>query len=127
MEREHEEMMRSDFRDQAALQARTCQADVTEQEIGESFSKVREIHGRWHSGPHAEQWQFLSDAYADWRDRPDTMARHMDNVEHNRAQGWDPLDGVQYRSLLQARELTAPDREHDRTRGRRRGQISRER
>ncbi|MFJ9368783.1 hypothetical protein ACIRRA_30755 [Nocardia sp. NPDC101769] len=122
MEAEHEEAMRSDFREQASLQARTYQAGVTETEIGESFSKVREIHSRWNSGPHADQWQYLSDAYEDFRDRPDTMDRFLDNVEFNHAQGWDGgLDEVQRRSLHQAKELTEPQRVRPR------GRIQRER
>ncbi|MFE3986548.1 hypothetical protein ACFXPR_18880 [Nocardia tengchongensis] len=120
MQSEHEEAMRSDFREQAALQQRTYQSDVTESEIGECFSKAREIHGRWNDGPHADQWRYLSDAYADWRDAPDTMVRFIDNVEFNRAKGFG-IDEVQYRSLLQARELTEPHRVRPR------GQVQRER
>lgn len=122
MESEHEEAMRSDFREQAALQQRTYQAGVTESEIGECFSKAREIHCRWNDGPHAGQWQYLTGAYEDFRDRPDTMDRFLDNVEHNRAQGWDGgLDEVQRRSLHQAKALTEPHRVRPR------GQMQRER
>ncbi|MFE3222924.1 hypothetical protein [Nocardia sp. NPDC059228] len=112
--------MRSDFREQASLQARTYQAGVTENEVGESFSKVREIHGRWSSGPYAEQWRYLADAYTDFRDRPDAMDRFLDNVEHNLAQGWGGgLDEVQRRSLYQAKELTEPQRVRPRGRNQR--------
>ncbi|WP_157574606.1 hypothetical protein [Nocardia jejuensis] len=127
MEREHEELMRSDFREQTTLTRSVYDEGVTDAQAQQISAKTEQIDQRWSDGPHSQQWQFLSDAYADWRDRPETMARHLDTVEHNRAQGWDTLDEVQYRSLMQARELTAPDREQDRTRGRGRGQISRER
>ncbi|WP_067704475.1 hypothetical protein [Nocardia jejuensis] len=126
MQLEHEEAMRSDFREQAALHERIYVAGVTLDEIKECFSKGREIHGRWISGPHAEQWRWLFDVYNDFRSRPETMERIVDDVEFNRAHGCDRgLDEVQYRSLMQARELTAPDGKH--TRPRTRGQISRER
>ncbi|WP_458686410.1 hypothetical protein [Nocardia tengchongensis] len=122
MESEHEEAMRSDFRERTALQLSGYQAGVTEEQIDQIYGTVGQIDDRWKAGPHAAQWQFLTDAYADWNDRPNTMARFIDNIEHNLAQGWDGgLDEVQRRSLHQARELTEPQRP------RRRGQIQRER
>lgn len=122
MESEHEEAMRSDFREQAALHVRVYQAGVTVDEIDECFSKAREIHGRWSAGPHAEQWRWLFDAYEDFRSRPDTMDRFLDDVEFNHAHGCDRgLDDVQRRSLYQAKALTEPHRVRPR------GQVQRER
>ncbi|MEV6100660.1 hypothetical protein [Nocardia sp. NPDC051981] len=114
--------MRSDFREQTALQQSAYRPDVTNEQIDEIYAKTRQIDDRWNSGPHADQWRYLSDAYADWRDAPDTMDRFIDNIEFNLAKGDDfGLDEVQRRSLYQARELTEPHRV------RRRGPIQRER
>ncbi|MEV6101457.1 hypothetical protein [Nocardia sp. NPDC051981] len=121
MEAEHEEAMRSDFRERTALQHSAYQPDVTEDQINEVYTKTRQIDDRWNAGPHADQWRYLSDAYADWRDAPDTMDRFIDNIEFNRAKGYDDfgLDEVQRRSLYQARELTEPHRVRPRGRGQR--------
>ncbi|MFE3799279.1 hypothetical protein [Nocardia tengchongensis] len=109
MQSEHEEAMRSDFRERTGLLLSGYEPQVTEEQIDQRYDKVRQLDERWNSGPHADQWRYLSDAYADWRDAPDTMVRFIDNVEFNRAKGFG-IDEVQYRSLLQARELTEPHR-----------------
>ncbi|WP_280359239.1 hypothetical protein [Nocardia otitidiscaviarum] len=122
MHHEHEEAMRADFTTRTDLTARAYHDAVTDTQLDEIYTQTRAIDDRWGSGPHADQWQFLSDAHQDWRDRPDTMTRFLDNVEHNRAKGYDGgIDDVQRRSLYQARELTAP------ASTRRRGPIQRER
>ncbi|QLY33969.1 hypothetical protein H0264_18590 [Nocardia huaxiensis] len=122
MEREHEEAMRADFRERTALQLSGYQPGVTEDQIDQIYGKVRQIDDRWTAGPHASRWQYLSDAYDDFSDRPETMDRFLDNIEFNRAQGWDGgLDEVQRRSLYQAKELTEPQRVRPR------GRVQRER
>lgn len=128
MEREHEEAMRADFTARTRLIASATDDGVTEAKIDQIFTDAAKIAERWTAGPHREQWQFLSDAEQDWRERPDTMRRFLDNVEHNRAQGWDgDLDEVQRRSLYQARELTQPTQRTQPTENRPRGSIRRER
>ncbi|MFB7722309.1 hypothetical protein [Nocardia sp. NPDC056100] len=122
MEFEHEEAMREAFREQASLHARVYQTGVTLDEIGECFSKAREIHGQWSSGPHADQWGYLMSAYEAVRRGSSTTDRFLDNIEVCGAHGCDSgLDDVQHRSLRQAKELAQPRRI------RARGHIQRER
>ncbi|MFB8001548.1 hypothetical protein [Nocardia sp. NPDC056000] len=122
MESEHEEAMRAEFTARTKLMDSIYAPGVTEDRCNQICDDVDVVDERWTQGPHSAQWQYLSDCHTDWRDRPETMQRFLDNVEHNRARGWDAgLDEVQRRSQYQARELTAPQRI------RRRGPVQRER
>ncbi|QIS02343.1 hypothetical protein F5X71_08410 [Nocardia brasiliensis] len=116
MDSEHEEAMRADFARNNELRARAWRASTPETEMNELFAQMSATNRRWLEGPHREHWQYLDDAYSDWHARPDTMARMLDNVEHNRAQGHDFLTEVEHRSQLQARDITDAERARKRDR-----------
>ncbi|WP_067478746.1 hypothetical protein [Nocardia amamiensis] len=101
MEREHEEAMRAEFAEYTQLTEQMYRPDATDAEIDNICDQRRQIDQRWGEGPHAEHWGYLSDAYEDWRQAPDTMFRFIDNIAHN---GGGVTD-VQHRSLLQAGQL----------------------
>ncbi|QLY34001.1 hypothetical protein [Nocardia huaxiensis] len=107
MQPEHEELMRSDFQDRTALTWQAYKPDATEQTLFDISRRTAEYDQRWLSGPHAEHWQFLTDAYSDWRARPDTMGRFLDNLEHNRRTYGDTggFTETQRQSLIQAGNL----------------------
>ncbi|WP_306359519.1 hypothetical protein [Nocardia sp. CC227C] len=116
MEREHEEAMRTEFAAQAERWRTAYEPGVTEAKLDEIYRTASECDQRWQTGPHAEHWQYLTDAYSDWRARPDTMNRLLDDVEHNRAQGWDGgVTDIQRRSLHQTRDLAHWERSQQRT------------
>lgn len=120
MEREHEEAMRREFAEQAELERGARQAGVTETRIEEIYRQSGEYDQRWLSGPHAEHWQYLSDAYRDCQERPDTMRRFLDNIAHNRAHGYDgDVTDTEHRSLLQAYDLAEAERPRPRPQRRR--------
>ncbi|MGK8559557.1 hypothetical protein [Nocardia gipuzkoensis] len=106
MEREHEEAMRADFTTYAELERQMFRPSVTEYEIELIDMRQHELAGRWESGPHAEHWRYLNDAYEDWRRSPDTMLRLVDNLAHNGGEG---ATEVERRSLLQAGQLAVRD------------------
>ncbi|MFE3195021.1 hypothetical protein ACFXHA_38865 [Nocardia sp. NPDC059240] len=119
MHREHEELMRREFFEQAQL-GRT-QAQTRSDYQYERLAVARaEYDDRWLAGPHADQWAFLSASYDDWQRAPKTMAKFMDNLDRIRAHpGFDfTVTDVQRRSLEQARDLvtidhTRPPAEHE--------------
>jgi hypothetical protein len=118
MQPEHEEAMRQEFAHGVELGKRMYNVD-TEAEIEQLGAQQEEIGRRWQEGPHAEHWQFLNDAWHDWREAPDTMARLADNIAHERAQnGGCGFDEVQVRSLDQARQLYEADMPRRRRQGR---------
>ena|SRR6266568_2689921 len=120
MEREHEEAMRREFTDRVELGRNMVRPSVTDTELDQIEQQRREVDQRWRSGPHAEHWGYLDQAYRDWRDRPDTMARFVETVAYERSQGWDRgMTNVQFRSQEQACRLTAPDRARAEQRGQR--------
>ncbi|WP_216917777.1 hypothetical protein [Nocardia noduli] len=70
--------------------------------------RIGEIAQRWRDHDRlGGDWAYLVDAYADWRARPDTMARFMDRVSADRAAGYDAMSPAQLRSHHQARAMTA--------------------
>lgn len=111
MEREHEEIMRTEFQDRAVLGWQAWKPDATEADLNHIYAKTEEYDRQWSAGPHAEHWQYLSDAYQDCRDRPDTMRRMLDNIEHNRrTYGNAGVTEVQRQSLIQATNLANEER-----------------
>ncbi|MBF6296820.1 hypothetical protein IU459_04580 [Nocardia amamiensis] len=116
MEREHEEAMRADFTTYAELERQMFRPSVTEYEIQLIDVRQHELAGRWESGPHAEHWRYLSDAYEDWRQAPDTMFRILDNIDHNGGEG---VTDLQHRSLRQAGQLAGRNSEKVRDAARR--------
>lgn len=107
MEREHEEAMRAEFVELNVMAQRAYADDTTEAEIDRFFIEGEKTDQRWYSGPHAAEWGYLRDAFSDWHRAPGTMHRLLADVEHNGGYG---MSEVQYRSQLQARELTGNDR-----------------
>ncbi|WP_280410089.1 hypothetical protein [Nocardia brasiliensis] len=117
MEPEHEQAMRADFNEVAELRHQAWRPSTPITETNELFAQISATNRRWLDGPHREHWQYLDDAYSDWHARPDTMARLVENVEHNRAQGYDAgMPDIEYRSQLQAREVTEVERARKRDR-----------
>lgn len=112
MEHEHEEAMRADFATYAELGQQMQRPSVTEYEIQLIDMRQHELAGRWESGPHAEHWTYLDDAHDDWTRCPATMTRFLDGVGYDRAAGYFVgVTEVEYRSQLQARDLTAAERD----------------
>ncbi|BCK57396.1 hypothetical protein [Nocardia wallacei] len=115
MEREHEEAMRREFAERVELNHSAYRSGVTEQQMDALYDHSRQYNQRWLNGPHAEHWQFLDDAYHDWRDRPDTMRRLTENLRHGRATGDNGgFTDVQYRSVEQAGRLVETERTRSR-------------
>ncbi|MGW0247982.1 hypothetical protein ACWDYH_15250 [Nocardia goodfellowii] len=107
MEREHEEAMRTDFTTYSELGQQMSRPSVTDREIQYLDLERQFVAERWEAGPHAEHWNYLEEAYRDFDERPDTMRRFCDNLDHNDGFG---LTDVQRRSLEQARTLTEASR-----------------
>lgn len=83
----------------------------------DSVAAADEIATRWGNGSHREAWAYLEDATADFRFHPDTAGRLLDHVEQDRTRGLDTVTDVQYRSLTQAQEVTAPQTERRQVKG----------
>ncbi|MFC8385840.1 hypothetical protein [Nocardia sp. NPDC057272] len=89
MQREHEEAMRADFdrhadlSDQMETGVTHPDSTMTDEQILAIDAQQQELEQRWAGGPHAEHWQYLSDAHDDWRQAPDTMRRMHENIAHN--------------------------------------------
>ncbi|MBF6272287.1 MULTISPECIES: hypothetical protein [Nocardia] len=107
MQREHEEAMRADFATYTDLERKMARPRVTSYEIQLCDMKRHALAERWETGPHADHWAFLEDAYHDWRRNPETMERFRADIAHNlELDGHVGLSDVQLRSLEQARTLT---------------------
>ncbi|PXX52270.1 hypothetical protein DFR70_1332 [Nocardia tenerifensis] len=105
---EREVLMRADF-----ARMHDVLANMDKLEVGDEFDRLvgqaDEIDLRWLDADTADEraaWAYLSDAHDDWKSAPATMARFHDQIGHDRAGGWDPLTPMEWRSQLQARELT---------------------
>ncbi|MBF6299507.1 hypothetical protein IU459_18450 [Nocardia amamiensis] len=116
MEREHEEAMRAEFARFTQLGEDMYQPGTTDAELDRITAQRRETDQRWGEGPHAEHWSYLTDAYEDWRQAPDTMFRFLDNIDHNSGDG---VTDLQNRSLRQAGQLAGRDSEKVRDAARR--------
>ncbi|MBF6226028.1 hypothetical protein IU470_13075 [Nocardia abscessus] len=116
MEREHEEAMRAEFARYTQLGEDMYRPGTTDAELDRMVAQRRETDQRWGEGPHAEHWSYLSDAYEDWRQAPDTMFRFLDNIDHNGGEG---VTDLQHRSLRQAGQLAGRNSEKVRDAARR--------
>ncbi|MFG3621501.1 hypothetical protein [Nocardia sp. NPDC047654] len=116
MEREHEEAMRIEFVRYTQLGEDRYRPDATANDRDRITAQLRETDQQWADGPHAEHWSYLSDAYEDWRQAPDTMFRFLDNIDHNGGFG---VTDIQHRSLRQAGQLAGRDSEKVRDAARR--------
>lgn len=110
MQREHEEAMRADYdrhadlSDQRETGLSHPDSTMTEEQLDAIGSQQRELNQRWANGPHAEHWQYLSDAHDDWQQAPKTMRRMRENIAHN---GGDFVTDIESRSQDQAAGLYA--------------------
>lgn len=106
---EHEEAMRVDFAERAALERQLDERHTDAATVEQVCNRIDAIDDRWDTGPHAEQWRFLGDTYAEWDQRPVAMREHLDRLRHQRAAGHDiGLSDVQFRSVEQAGALIDP-------------------
>lgn len=116
---EHEEAMRVDFAKRAALDRQLDERDMDAATVERVCDRIDAIDDRWETGPHAKQWAFLGDSYAEWDQRPVAMREHLERLRHQRAAGHDTgLSDVEYRSVEQAGALIDPQltQPHDRQR-----------
>ncbi|CAM4487059.1 hypothetical protein NONI108955_34325 [Nocardia ninae] len=117
MEREHEEAMRTEFTECVELWRATEPSEVSQADYNKAHDAIDRIDHRWQTGPHAEHWHYLNDAFEDWRRNPQTMRRFLDGVSYDRASGnHDGMTDTQYRSQLQARDVTEAQRARQRER-----------
>ncbi|MFF2082863.1 hypothetical protein ACFVVM_03770 [Nocardia sp. NPDC058176] len=110
MQREHEELMRDDFARYIGLSEQVEQGlfdrdnPIPTEQRDALHAQQDELRGRWEQGPHAEHWNYLSDAHDDWKRSPKVMARMLDDIAHNGGAG---VSEVEERSQAQAAALVA--------------------
>ncbi|MGW4121386.1 hypothetical protein [Nocardia sp. NPDC004711] len=111
MHSEHEEAMRADFHDRQAQMLKMAQPEVSDDQRYEIADRIVDYDRRWQSGPYAEDWEFLRAAHADWRDRPEMMARFARDLDVSR-NVWEDygLSDVSRRSVTQARHIADEER-----------------
>ncbi|NKY48375.1 hypothetical protein [Nocardia cerradoensis] len=106
---EHEEAMRVDFAERAALDRQLDERDMDAATVERVCDRIDAIDDRWDTGPHAKQWRFLGDAYAEWDQRPVAMREHLERLRRQHAAGHDiGMSEVEYRSVEQAGALIDP-------------------
>ncbi|WP_036499208.1 hypothetical protein [Nocardia aobensis] len=106
---EHEEAMRADFAERAALDRQLDERDTDPATAERVCDRIDAIDDRWDTGPHARQWAFLHHVYADWDTRPVAMSEDLDRLRAERAAGHDiGLSDVEFRSVEQAGALIDP-------------------
>lgn len=111
MHAEHEEAMRADYSDRAAESWKAFWSGVTDAEAYEIRCRVAEYDQRWRLGPHAQEWEFLRAAHADWRDRPEDMRRFTEDIDtHRKVYDDFGLTEVQRRSIAQAAAIASEER-----------------
>lgn len=103
-----EVLVRADFARMHELETRTDYGQMSEQELDQLLDRTSEISRRWQSRDDhtGDTWRYLEDAVADWRRAPDTMRRFHEQIQIDRASGFEAISPDQWRSQLQARELT---------------------
>lgn len=110
MQREHEEMMRDDFSRYVDLADQIRQGitrpdnPITTDQLDAIDAEQDALRDRWRGGPHAEHWNYLSDAHDDWKRAPETMARMREDIAHNGGAG---VTEIEERSQAQAAALVA--------------------
>ncbi|MEU8901760.1 hypothetical protein AB0C65_38260 [Nocardia sp. NPDC048505] len=102
-----EVLMRADFARMRDLGKAAADAESIEQ-LERLSSQASAISDLWKDRDDelGHAWQHLGDAYHDWRLNPSTMARFAEQVEVDRAQGVYAMTDMQWRSHMQAREIT---------------------
>ncbi|MGV9972491.1 hypothetical protein [Nocardia beijingensis] len=104
MEREHEEAMREAFAEVARLSRLRDRPGACEVEIYSLYAQQEAIDQGWRNGPHPGEWKYLKDVHDLWSRSPSAVRRMLSSP------GADSLDGVQRRSIEQARILAAAQR-----------------
>ncbi|WP_228539782.1 hypothetical protein [Nocardia sp. XZ_19_385] len=109
-------MMRTDFTEYVALQRQALRPTVSDTEMDQYFAQQAAISQRWKIGPHAQHWEYLSDAHHDWQQAPKTMERFLHGVVYDCIDNGDAsgVTDIQLRSQAQARDLTEPQRQQPR-------------
>ncbi|MEU7632025.1 hypothetical protein AB0C34_18850 [Nocardia sp. NPDC049220] len=103
---EHEEAMREAFTEVDRLSRLRDRPGASDTEIHSLYVQEETIDQGWRNGPHPSEWKYLKDVHDRWARTPSDMRRML------AAPGADRLDGVQRRSIEQARILTAAQRPH---------------
>ncbi|MEU7633856.1 hypothetical protein AB0C34_28410 [Nocardia sp. NPDC049220] len=98
---EHEEAMREAFAEVDRLSQLRDRPGASDIQIQDFYRRQEAIDAGWRNGPHPGEWKYLKDVHDRWARTPGDMRRML------AAPGADWLDGVQRRSIEQARILTA--------------------
>ncbi|MBF6296821.1 hypothetical protein IU459_04585 [Nocardia amamiensis] len=101
---EHEEAMREAFTEVDRLSRLRDRPGASEAEVHSLYAQSQAIDRGWRNGPHPGEWKYLNDVHDMWSRSPSTMRRMLASP------GAGGLDGVQRRSIEQARILTAAAR-----------------
>ncbi|MEU8901759.1 hypothetical protein AB0C65_38255 [Nocardia sp. NPDC048505] len=104
---DEEVLMRADFDRMRDLRTASINA-ASIAESNELYDQADEIRLRWSDREDdlGQAWVYLHDATADWERSPDIMGGFVERAEQDRAEGWHLISGTQWRSQLQAREIT---------------------
>ncbi|MEV4234054.1 hypothetical protein AB0J47_02625 [Nocardia sp. NPDC049737] len=102
-----EVLMRADFARAEELRRTSVYAETEEQRVL-LLSQARGVDARWHGRADdlGEAWCYLDFALHDWKCEPDYMRRFYDQFRHDQDQGVDAISDMEWRSQLQAREMT---------------------
>ncbi|MFG3621500.1 hypothetical protein [Nocardia sp. NPDC047654] len=101
---EHEEAMREAFTEVDRLSKLMDRPGANEAEIESLYAQSQAIDQGWRNGPHPGEWKYLNDVHDLWSRSPSSVRRMLS------LPGADSLNGVQRRSIEQARILTAAQR-----------------
>ncbi|MFI5716270.1 hypothetical protein [Nocardia sp. NPDC051750] len=111
--RKTEQEMRADYTRAAQLRRESLRAETVEQ-VGQLFDQAKQVEDRWwnHESPAVRaDWDYLDDAYHDWRHSAGTMERLYEQVMIDRVDGvTSGMSEVQWRSQRQAREMAGHGR-----------------
>lgn len=104
--------MRSDFHDRTTLAWQADRPDISNDEQHHLHAQIAGYDQRWTAGPHATEWQYLTDALRDWQDRPDDMDSYLAVLDYQRRAFGQPdrVSETQWQSLVQAHNIAHEDR-----------------
>ncbi|MEV0765168.1 hypothetical protein [Nocardia sp. NPDC050435] len=102
----NEVMMRADFARSQELRGSVARAASCD-DYDRIITAAEAIERRWREHEvYGQAWQYLTDTHTDWVRDPEVMDRFHTGIVIDRARGVDPLTPMQWRSQLQAREMT---------------------
>ncbi|TLG01723.1 hypothetical protein FEK35_23790 [Nocardia cyriacigeorgica] len=100
-----EQLLRADFARAHQLREAAYRADNDQMTV--MLADAGRLAERWRTRDLAAVWEGLENAVLGWRHAPATMARLLNNLEHDAQHGRDSaLPEAEVRSLYQAGELT---------------------